>query len=52
MLQYFGLIIVALTLAGGVAAFTVKKAAYRRAIAGLPGASSAAKVEAPVAPSA
>jgi urea carboxylase system permease len=52
VLQYFGLIIVALTLAGGVAAFTVKKAAYRQAIAGLPGASSAAKVEAPVAPSA
>jgi hypothetical protein len=48
VLQYFGLIIVALTLVGGVVAFTFKKAAYRKAIAGLPGSSTAAGADASV----
>lgn len=43
VLQYFGIIVVALTALGGVVAFTVKKKAYRAAIAGLPGSGTAAQ---------
>ncbi|PWJ53056.1 amino acid/polyamine/organocation transporter, APC superfamily [Quadrisphaera granulorum] len=42
VLQYFGVIFVALTAIGGYVAFTVKKKAYRAAIAGLPGSDTAA----------
>jgi hypothetical protein len=48
VLQYFGLIIVGLTFVGGVVAFNVKKTAYRKAIAGLPGSSTAVEADAAV----
>ena len=45
MLQYFGLIVLAVTALGGVIAYNVKKHDYRRAIGVLPTSHSEAEAE-------
>ncbi|MCW2812414.1 MAG: amino acid permease [Friedmanniella sp.] len=49
VLQYFGLIVVGLTVLGGVVAFTLKKAAYRQAIGQLSGPVPGEDAEVPLA---
>lgn len=49
LLQYFGLIIVGLTLVGGVVAFNVKKSAFRKAIGHQPRPAAAVEAEVPTA---
>ena len=45
VLQYFGILIVALTVLGGIVAFNVKKKAYRQAIGLLPSSHSPAEAD-------